>query len=195
MLWQRRATLLLLCALVGLAGCKDATKPQRTLATSAFDASLEDWVVVGDAQSASFSPSGGNPGGHASAADSEAGDTWYWRAPDSFLAALAQAYGGTLRFDLKQSATDSQFDDRDVSIRGGTVTLVYDFPNNPGREWITYTVRLHESAGWVDAATRQAATGAQFREVLSAPNSLRIRGEFRMGSDTGGLDNVAIISR
>ena len=190
---RSEAAALLLC-LALQAGCGDATEPETPIVSSTFESSDEGWVVVGDALPASFTPSGGNPGGHVSTTDREAGDIWYWRAPPSILPRLAEAYGGTLRFDLKQSATDEQFNEPDVVIRSGTTSLAYDFRDNPRQRWTTFRVRLHEQAGWVDLTTRQRATKEQLQAVLAAVNSLRIRGEFRTGSDAGALDNV-IISR
>ena len=41
-----------------------------------------------------------------------------------------------------------QFNDSDVVLIGGGLTLVFDTAANPGTNWTTYQVPLLESAGW-----------------------------------------------
>ena len=50
---------------------------------------------------------GRQPGGYISHVDEALGETWYFRAPDSVLSALAAAEHGTLSYSLKQSADDT----------------------------------------------------------------------------------------
>ncbi len=48
---------------------------------------------------------------------------------------------------------------------------------------------LTETAGWVFQGTSQAPTQAEFEAILQNATALRIRGEYKIGFDTGGIDN------
>jgi uncharacterized repeat protein (TIGR02543 family) len=166
----------------------------RVLASSTFDGDTDGWTTTGDGSASSFVSSGGNPAGYVSSTDQAQGLDWYWRAPAKFLGNMAAAYQGTLQFDLKQSAVDSQYNLDDVVLVGGGYTLAYDTPNNPATTWTHYSIPLNETAGWkLNSITGPAASQAQILAVLGALTDLRIRGEFRNGADTGGLDNVLLL--
>lgn len=171
--------------------------PNTSCATSShFDAGDEGWRIVGDAENASglpeYQPTGGNPGGQLSAKDDAIGGVWYWAAPASYLGNQAEAYGGTLRFQLKQSSTDQQFDDRDLILEGAGKKLVLDLPNNPGTDWTSYTVSLREGSFKLETLEGQLASADDLRSVLADLKALWIRGEFVDGADTGALDNVSL---
>jgi hypothetical protein len=118
--------------------------------------------------------------------------TWFFQAAYKFLGDQSLAYGGWLKFDLTQSPTDSQFDCGDVVLIGAQTTLVFDTTTNPGLEWTSYRIPLREGAGWKkDTLQGPAPTASEFAAVLRGLTALRIRGEFRTGSDSGYLDNVA----
>jgi hypothetical protein len=95
-----------------------------------------------------------------------------------------------LRFDLRQSSTESQFDGDDVVLVGGGLTLIYDTADNPGTDWTSYSVVLDETGGWINENTGEPATQQEIQNVLADLTALRIRGEFVEGADTGSLDNV-----
>jgi len=176
---------------------REAGRP--CMAQSTFDSSDDGWLVFGDAQGSGAIPdhndSGGNPGGYISATDDAAGGVWYWDAPGKYLGDQSCAYGKELTFDLTQSATDNPFDADDVALMGETLTLVYDTAKNPGTAWTSYSVTLAEDAGWVKEGTSTPPTQAEMEGVLSTLQALRIRGEYRTGADTGGLDNVNLAAR
>jgi hypothetical protein len=167
-------------------------------AVSSFDTDDEGWKVIGDAQHNStqpdYMPGGGNPSGYVSATDDVAGGTWYWEAPQKFLGDQSAAYNGVLAFDLKQSDTSSQFDAHDVILTSDQfeLALIFDTPNNPGTDWTSYSIPLNETAGWLLEGSGEAPTQDQMQRLLSALTGLRIRGEYRNGPDTGGLDNVVL---
>ncbi len=162
------------------------------LVASTFDTGDEGWTVVNDAYSPVYYAQGGNPGGYISATDKQQGQYWYWRAPAKFYGDFSMAYGKTLTFDLKQTATTSQADRDDVILVGGGIRLVYNTSYNPGTTWTSYSIFLHESAGWINTATGLIATQAEIQTVLSALSDLQIRGEYLVGPDTGSLDNVVL---
>ena len=165
------------------------------IAVSTFDVDAEGWTVTGDAQRGtgipSFVASGGNPGGFLSATDDETGGVWYWQAPAKFLGNISEAYGQTLRFELRQSAITQQRDDYDVVLKGPGGTFYFDTPYNPGKTWTAYTAVLSETGGWTKS-DGSIPTQAEMRALLSDVNTLQIRGEYRSAADTGDIDNVVL---
>ena len=166
------------------------------LAVSTFDANDEGWTVTGDAQGGSptpnYFPSGGNPGGYLSAVDDETGGVWYWQAPAKFLGNISEAYGYTLRFDLRQSAISQQREAPDVVLKGPGGTFYYDTPYNPDKVWTAYTVVLSETSGWTKS-DGSIPTQAEMKALLSDVNTMQIRGEYRSAADTGDIDNVILM--
>ncbi len=161
--------------------------------TSTFDLGKESWRVVGDAEGGrgvpDYNTGGGQDGPYVSADDDVQGGTWYWLAPAAYHGDFSNAYGQTLTFYLQQSSLNSQFDNDDVVLANGDLTLVYDLPSNPGTNWTLYTVPLSE-AGWTEQGA--PVSEAIMRAVLSNITELRIRGEYVSGADTGGLDTVTL---
>lgn len=191
----RAVTVMTLVTVVALAGC---TGGPETV-TSTFDDGTEGWTVVGDAQGGQVEPThvaeGGNPGGYLKATDDTAGGVWYWNASRAYLGDKSAYSSGTLSFDLNQSATDSQFDSPDVILESNDTRLGHDFGNastHPGTDWTGYEVSLSADDGWTNLETDEPATQEEFDEVLSNLNEIWIRGEYRTGSDVGGLDNVEL---
>lgn len=189
-------TTVLACALLLWQRTGEPVAPAgNTLLSHGFSSSSQGWLIAGDTSDAPavFEATGGNPGGYISHVDEALGETWYFRAPASVLAQLAAAEHGTLTFSLKQSGTDAGFPDDDVIIVGAAGRLSYRFDRAPGTDWTDFSVRLSASAGW-RWNWNQAATQEQMNRVLTAPTRLEIRGEFRTGDDTGGLDNFQLAS-
>jgi hypothetical protein len=162
------------------------------IAESTFNTSDEGWVVTPDGIGPTYQSTGGNPGGYISAIDEVLGETWYWEAPAKFLGDVSAVYGGILSFDLNQALIDSQKDRDDVILIGSGITLVYNTTDNPYATWTSYSVVLHESAGWTNLATSLPATSSDLTQVLSDLSTLRIRGDFRIGEDSSSLDNVKL---
>lgn len=161
--------------------------------TSTFDVDDEKWTATGDAvsQVPTYHASGGNPGGFIEIVDQAIEQTWYWVAPPKYLGDRSEAYGTFLTFELKQSALDRPYEQVDVRISGGGGTLVKRFGSPPGLDWTLYFLALDVTGGWVVEATNAPATQEQIQSTLDSLISLQIRGEYRIGADTGGLDNVA----
>ncbi len=166
-------------------------------AYSNFDMNYEGWRVVGDVQGGTGMPNyhstGGHPGGYLSAKDDATGGTWYWRAPGKFLGNISAAYNQTLKYDLKQSGLNNQFDEIDVILQGSALKLVYNTPNNPDTAWTSYSLNLSENSGWhINDTLGIVPTKSEFLDVLSNLQELWIRGEFINGPDSGCLDNVSL---
>ncbi|MEX0655509.1 MAG: laminin B domain-containing protein [Phycisphaeraceae bacterium] len=191
--------------MVALAMC--VTTSQAAV-ISDFEADDEGWRITGDAQSGSIVPdhnvTGGNPDGHISAVDDVIGGVWYFQAPDKFLGAQSAAYGQELAFDLMQAYPNSgttAFDTYnstlwpDIALVGpGGLTLATNFYSHPDEDaWTPYTIVLDENADWRNNSTGDPATAGEFQSVLGDLQALRIRGEYRVGDDTGFLDNVTLV--
>lgn len=196
MVEQRTRSLVILVAMVALTGCTGFLGSDTVRST--FDNGTENWTVVGDAQGGQVEPTqvseGGNPGGYLEADDDVSGGVWYWNASRAYLGDKSTYVGGTLSFDLRQSATDSQFDATDVVLVSGDTRLGYDFGNastHPKTNWTHYEVQL-SADGWTNLSEDAPATEADLERVLSDLDELRIRGEYREGSDTGGIDTVEL---
>jgi predicted ribosomally synthesized peptide with SipW-like signal peptide len=167
-----------------------------------FEEGEEGWTLIGDSTTveAQIVESGGNPGAYLEATDQVAGGVWYWNAPASFLGDQSAFAGGRLAYDLQQAPRSSQFVADDIVLEGAGTTLVYrydspaDYPaESPA--WSEYDIALDASAGWtVGTNAGPAATPTEIASVLGDLTSLRIRGEFRSGADTGGLDNPRFVA-
>ena len=186
---------LLFCLSIGTARSR-AGMASGTIIVSTFDLNDEGWKVIGDAQDDSVLPnyiaSGGASGGYVSAKDDTLGGVWYWEAPLQFLGDQSFAYQRNLGFFLTQSNTSSQFESPDVILAGNGITLTLTVAYYPLTTWTPYNITLSETAGWMNAETDQPATQAEMQAVLQALTTLRIRGEYRSGADTGGLDTVVL---
>lgn len=128
------------------------------VAQSTFDTDDEGWTAIGDPISPipEYFPAGGNPGGYITVTDAVTGIPWFWQAPPKFLGDISAVYGQLLTFDLKQSATDSQFAyNQDVILSGDGITRFFDTPYNPDMTWTSYAVPLNETAGWGPRSNRR----------------------------------------
>jgi hypothetical protein len=165
----------------------------REILVHDFSSSTEGWQVAGDTGPATpvFQRSGGRSGGYISYTDQAVGETWYFQAPASVLTQLAAAEGGRLEYGLKQSSTDAGFPDDDVVIVGPAGRLSFRFEYAPGTDWTDFSVPLSATANW-RWNWNARATAAQVHSVLAHPSRLEIRGEYRTGDDTGGLDHFVL---
>jgi hypothetical protein len=188
------AIVIVICILLFYRSCS------RNNIASYFSTDDEGWTVTGDAQGVSAKPvyqdSEGNPGGYISARDDVAGGVWYWSAPDKFLGNRSSSYGEKFTFELKQSSLENQFDADDLILVGKEMQLVFNTLQNPELTWTRYTVILDEEAGWrYNDADGAMVNKDDLIKVLSNLVTLKIRGEYVTGEDTGGLDNVILYVR
>jgi len=181
----------------GLSSALDNVYLSMSQSFSTFDTDYEGWRIFGDAQGGTGMPNyhstGGHPGGYLSAVDDVTGGTWYWQAPGKFLGNMSSVYGQNLRFEIKQSGLNDQYDNYDVVLQGPSFNLVYNTPNNPDTTWTGYSIVMSENAGWHrDDTLGPVPSHAEFMEVISNLQMLLIRGEFISGPDSGCLDNVSL---
>ena len=166
---------------------------------STFETDDDGWQITGDAQGGAAVPnyegSKGNPAPSISATDDVQGGTWYFKAPGKFLGDKSGFVGGTLEFDLMQEiGSRNQFNNDDIVLKGGGLTMTYDTSQNPGGgtsgSWTSYSVSLDDSDNWDVGGS--AADQSDIETVLGDLTELRIRGEYQSGADTGYLDNVTL---
>jgi hypothetical protein len=159
--------------------------------TSTFDSDAEGWSTDKDAQNFRYESTGGNPGGFVAADDVVAGPYWRFAAPARYLGDRSASYGQSLSYDLRQLGTVGNVTDRpDVRITGGGLTIEYTFGVAPGGNWTSFSVQIEAGAGWMLGGA--PATESEIRAVLADVTDLSIRGEYRVGADSAGLDNVRL---
>jgi len=125
--------------------------------TSTFDTDAEGW-----------SATGGNPGGNVFIDDLTTGGVTYFVAPSLFLGNFAGALGSQLTFDLMQRypGGPNQFNDEDVILSGGGLTVVYDTANNPvNNGWTSYSVPLSPTGWRLGSLSGATPTDEQFLAV------------------------------
>ena len=159
---------------------------------------------------------GNPPDGYIRATDQGTGQYWYFKAPAPYLGDQSAIYGGELRYQLQKftGAYNAAFPpwvvlsgEVTLGVPDSRLTLIYDASAQgaPANAWTSYAVPLNaNSPGWY-LATNNCWTGtgdscgfngatpptpAEFQTVLSNLDTLLIRGEYTIGGDSAGLDNV-----
>jgi hypothetical protein len=197
---MKRTTLSALCLL--LLALAPAAARADAIVTSTFDTNSEGWNTVSLNNSGAISgthtvtwnATGGNPDGHLSRTDPQAGTTFYWNAPAQFLGDMSAAYGGTLGYEVRHSG-GSLYNAADVILVGGAtpLTLVFDAAAMPTTAWTLFSIPFSEGQWRVGSLSGAFATQQQLMDVLAALTALRIRGEYIDGTgETGRLDNVSV---
>jgi hypothetical protein len=197
MMLQRHAYMFLI--VVATASALVASQSQADIASSDFAADSDGWALSGDpaTPAPTYIATGGNPGGYIRGTDAVLNNTWYFDAPAKFLGNASASYGFTLTFDQRANGFgNAPFDWDDVVLTSPGLSLFYDItaPMPQIGAWTGYSVPLSEGPGWSlgSLGAGGVPTQVQFIQVLSNLTSLRIRGEFFSGIDTGDLDNVVL---
>jgi len=203
-------TVAFLCAMALIGAASDCFAD----VTSTFAFSSEGWVSVMLAYpqpSAPPTPLGSSPytpnyGTYGTPAEkgvslldpdgnSATGNTQYWSAPAKFLGNQAQAYGGSIAYDLiDTNVGDGPYAEEDAILVGGGLTLVYvlpmaDWPDGT-TNWKRITIPLTE-AGWtISSPSGTAATADNLKTALASLKHLYMRAEYQLGPDTAYLANV-----
>lgn len=162
---------------------------------SYFKRGTQTWTISGDVNAFEWRATGGDPAGHLFWQDAAIGNVAYWQAPATYLGTLRAYIGGTLSFDWYTSG-GSRFQDADLILTGGNgVTIVADVPD-PGSDWTHVSIRLGTPGGWhIGSLDGPLATGKQIAAVLRDVAQFQIRAEHINGDETGGIDNVVLLSR
>ncbi len=174
--------------------------------TSTFNANAQGWTAPIANPGIVYSASGGNPGGYVSGNpfffNFGAGTVYfpfYFVAPVAYYGNRSTYYNGTLRYDIQQSTTGAPNQYAEVRIRNTGGQNLYYFPASPNQPaaapaWSTYSVVFNNTTGfWKTTNNPSGSTASelQIQNVLSALDTLEIRGLYREANVNARLDNVS----
>ena len=165
------------------------------IATSTFDdsaAGADGWLQTIEYQQSTpptYQSSSGFTGGGIA---STTGD--FFVAPAKFLGNQSRAYGGDLRFDLKQNKTSGFTRGWDVRLHSSGMILVNRYPQQPPTVWTTFEFTLHEGHGWVNRDAGRDATREELIGALSNLEAIWIRADYG-NSSLAQLDNVMLLAQ
>jgi len=164
------------------------TSSANAVLISTFDVDAEGWGAVGDYTNFKWVDTGGNPNGYIEAKDLSRGSTWYF-SPIDWQGDWSTYIGGTLEYDIKLiSSNGSYYSNDDIRIFSGSDYAAWRSGINPLLNiWTQYELNLVDSNFTI--------SGSQsFNQIMSNVTDLYIRGEYIVGGDTEGLDNVRVAS-
>ena len=174
--------------------------------TSTFNANAQGWTAPIANPGIVYSATGGNPGGYVSGNpfffNFGAGTVYfpfYFVAPVAYYGNRSTYYNGTLRYDIQQSTTGAPNQYAEVRIRNTGGLNLYYFPTAPNQPaaapaWSTYSVVFNNTTGfWKTTNNPSGSTASelQIQNVLSALDTLEIRGLYREANVNARLDNVS----
>jgi Laminin B (Domain IV) len=136
-------------------------------------------------------PAGGNPGGYITNNDPN-GNVQYWLAPASFLGNQSAAYSNSLLFSLMDSPVGAGFDQADIILTGGGLTLTRQLPSVPNATWTSYTIPLIAGSWHLNSPSGAVASSANLQTALGSLTGLYIRGEFYLTNDQQSIDSVQL---
>lgn len=185
--------------------------PSDIVTSDEFKSDAAGWTIIGDAQGGfvevSWSPDGGVSDGYIFAKDDATGGVWYFSAPQSYKGNKSDYYNATLSFSLFQdSNVSNQFEYEDIVFKSNEKQLFYKHASTsdfPKKDWTNYSITISaNTSGWFIGNYKdryngpeldyEKATEADMKAILSNLTEFWIRGEFEVGPDKGGLDNVFI---
>jgi hypothetical protein len=134
--------------------------------------------------------SGWQAGGFLQVRASQAGERWWWRAPQYYSGNSASAYGGRLQFDLKQTVPTNR---PVVWLYGASGTLSNRCATKVGTNWTTFQVALRDDGGWRRPDGSPVFPG-ELQAVLASLEALEIEGRFGAANDACDLDNVVFLA-
>ncbi|WP_176730471.1 laminin B domain-containing protein [Devosia insulae] len=164
--------------------CIPGAGPRRRVA-STFGSGPEGWSLAGDA-----GPEAEFVAGSIAGTDLENSSVWYFQAPPNYLGDHSGLFGSRLSYRLRVTEVTKFFKSADVVIEaknGSSITV--ETGTAPGMDWTDYSFALDTTGGWV--LDGRPATSAEICRVLGSISSVKIRGEFHTGPDTGWLGGVS----
>jgi hypothetical protein len=152
---------------------------------------LDDYSVVGT-YTPTFVAAGGNPGGYIEQTSDPDGGDFTFSAPAAYLGNHGSSYGSAFTYDILYSATVN-YQTTDLMLVGGGTRLLWQ--SNPvlvpSGTWTSVSAVLAPSGQWhVGTTGGSLATVSDFVTVLSNLTGVYIRGEYAIGPDRTGIDNV-----
>ncbi len=156
------------------------------------DLSTNDYSIIG-VYTPTYNSSGGDPGGYISTTDPDNGD-FTFSAPSFLLGNQSDATG--LTYDLTHPQGAINYQTTDVMLVGDGMRLLWESnpPIVPGTGWTAVSVNFAPSASWhLNTTDGALATPANFQDVLGDLTGLYIRGEYTVGPELAGLDNIQLV--
>lgn len=184
-------------ASLGLAGALASGSALAAGATSTFDTDADGWTV------SDFTVGGGTPASWLPAGMIQTFDAYSWTvfsAPAKFLGDQSAVYGGSLSFDLQDTAKDGDADNYfTVVLKGAGLTLSW-FGGAPSTTTLAhFDAMLSESdTRWRVGPCTQISlcatvpTAVQFQSALAGLELLQIDADWKSGGDDSRLDNVVL---
>lgn len=189
------------------AACAGLMAGTASAAESHFDAGDEGWTFaevdfaisanpphVAAVNPLAWKDTGGHPGGYVEITR-DPSPLWNWfSAPAAFLGDQSALYGGTLTYDLIDSAGGAGSEILPAVMLVGAGTTLYINSGWPDDAWTSYSIMLKE-AGWYTDFFDPAgspATQAEFQAVLADVQGLYIDGDWTGVPNSMGLDNVVM---
>jgi len=161
---------------------------------STFESGVENWTASSGGADGPFHSSDGGSG-HIYGND-QSNSVWYFKAPGSWGGDWSSLQGQTIQFDLflstdEQNPTYFQRGDVILDLKGDSSYAIWTSGIRPAaNEWTHYEVRLDEKNFAV--IQNGVLTFKSLYEVLPDVEGFSIRGDFIVGRETVGLDNVSI---
>jgi hypothetical protein len=153
---------------------------------------------VGGSSAVTHNVTGGNPDGFIQITDPDSGNE-YFVAGTGYSGDFSAAYGGFFTFDeIRLDSNDLPLDSPVlplIALTDGNLTLVYaNTFSAPSSAWQSYAIPLStDLPGWFIGTTEgTAANSLQLRTVLSNLQSTYILGDWFVGQDSTGLDNISM---
>lgn len=183
--------------------------PGKPEIKSVFDKDVEGWTVVTypektySAKAQKFGaphwvPLGGDFGGCIQIDDVQSGSDTFFSAPPKFRGDDSAFYGGTLTYQLNDTAGNDYMDDDAVVLKGGGLTLVFESktkPTDKKMQFTKFTIPLSEKGWTKDKYHGTPVNAAEMRKALAKVMELSIRSEYHTGQDDSHLDNVVMAKR
>lgn len=156
--------------------------PMHTTLSSTFDSDMEGWRPHDDV-TLSHVPTNGNPGGYLHGDDWADGRSYRFKTPLSWAGDWSAF--NLLSFDMKKEGGTASGDDRElVWIHGGSGETIIHTRDVAFSDWTSHEVYLVPENFDADQAT--------FDRVMGHVTEMSILGEYVVGDEKEGLDNVVV---
>lgn len=175
--------------------------PDGALLSSSFDGGAEGWTI--DGRNPVWNQNGGRAGAYVSSTAPDAANFSFWLSPIEWAGDYADAYGGRLKFSVRESNPSGQLQGSGqtlVVLAGGGIEIRAKVQANLSRNaWQSFDLPLDPSGGWLTSAFNtadDAATAEDIEAVLSDLSEIRIRARWgqRLEDSTTSLDEVEILA-